>query len=339
MTNGRVVRSRSKESALARKGMLSSKAASNVRRTTPVTDRCQPPSCLTRAARPPPRPPPRRGAPLRWRAGGGARRARGASSPPAQRTRPRRPRAPHPPAHPAVRPCRPPGHAAPAACPPDDDASRCPPRARTGSRSPPPRPSRAGTRRTPPRPRCPRCPRHPRARSFARLQVVRRRDRHRPRCGMRLQRWPHVAVRDGARVGHAQLLEQERERPLEVGADRAAHVFGKIPQPPLERSDRLLAALVDELLLGIALLPLVLALGLHPLVELGPQTGGGPRVGEYEVLEARREMNLDRFACREVPERFRPGRGGPVLGPTPPPPHPARPQPERPQPPPGALAR
>src|SRR2546430_17119460 len=52
MTNGRVVRSRSKESALARKGMLSSKAASNVRRTTPVTDRCQPPSCLTRAARP-----------------------------------------------------------------------------------------------------------------------------------------------------------------------------------------------------------------------------------------------------------------------------------------------
>src|SRR2546426_1980029 len=267
MTNGRVVRSRSKESALARKGMLSSKAASNVRRTTPVTDRCQPPSCLTRAARPPPRPSPRRGAPLRWRAGGGARRARGASSPPAQRTRPRRPRAPHPPAHPAVRPCRPPGHAAPAACPPDDDASRCPPRARTGTRSRPPRPSRAGTHRTPRRPRS---PRRSHARSFARLHVVRRRDRDRPRCGMRCERRRHVAVHDGARLGHAQLLEQERERPLEVGADRAAHVFGKIPQSLLERSDRLLAALVDELLLRITFLPLVLTLGLHPPVELGP---------------------------------------------------------------------
>src|SRR5438132_10022693 len=276
MTNGRVVRSRSKESALARKGMLSSKAASNVRRTTPVTDRCHPPSCLTRAARPPPRPSPRRGAPLRGRAGGGARRAPGASSPPAQRTPPRCPRAPHPPARPAVRPCRPRGHAAPVACPSDDDASRCPPRARTGSRSRPPRPGRAGTRRTParparpPRPRRPRSPRRPHARSFARLQVVRRRDRHRPGCGMRCERRPHVAVHDGARVSHAQLLEQERERPLEVGADRVAHVFGKIPQSPLERSDRLLAALVDELLLGITFLPLVLTFGLHPPVELGP---------------------------------------------------------------------
>src|SRR3989441_10256460 len=318
MTNGRVVRSRSKEGALARKGVLPRRPAPNVRGTTPVPDGWQPPSCLPRAARPPPRPPPRRGAPLRWRAGGGARRAPGASSPPAQRTRPRRPRAPHPPAPPAVRPCRPPGHAAPAACPPDDDASRCRPRARTGNRSPPPRPSRAGTRRTPPRPRCPRCPRHPRGRSFARLQVVRRRDRHRPRCGMRLQRRPHVAVHDGARVSHAQLLEQERERPLEVGADRAAHVFGKIPQPPLERSDRLLAALVDELLLGIALLPLVLALGLHPLVELGPQTGGGPRVGKNRGLKGRREVNLDRFAGRGGPECFRRGGGGPLLDRTPP---------------------
>src|SRR3989454_11209449 len=131
---------------------------------------------------------------------------------------------------------------------------------------------------------------------------------------MRLRRWPHVAVHDGARVGHAQLLEQERERPLEVGADRAAHVFGKIPQPPLERSDRLLAALVDELLLGIALLPLVLALGLHPLVELGPQTGGGPRAGKNEVLKDRRAMKLERFAGPEVAESVPREGGGPRLG-------------------------
>src|SRR6266704_706954 len=264
MTNGRVVRSRSKESALARNGMLSSKAASNVRRTTPVTDRFHPPSCLTRAARPPPRPWPRRGAPPRWRAGGAARRAPGASPPPALRTRPRRRRAPRPPARPVVQPCRPRGHAAPAASRPADGASPCPLRARTGNRSPPRRPSRAGTRRTPsrprPRPHLRRCPHRCHARSFARLQVIRRRDRHRPWRGMRLERRLHVAVHDGARVGDAQLLEQERERPLEVGGDRAARAFGKIPQPPLERSDRLLAALVDELLLGVALLPLVLTL-------------------------------------------------------------------------------
>src|SRR5438552_777438 len=306
MTNGRVVRSRSKESALARNGMLSSKAASNVRRTTPVTDRCHPPSCLTRAARPPPRPWPRRGAPPRWRAGGAARRAPGASPPPALRTRPRRPRAPRPPARPVVQPCPPRGHAAPAASRPADGASPCPPRARTGNRSPPLRPSRAGTRRTPgrprPRPRPRRCPHRYHARSFARLQVIRRRDRHRPWHGMRLERRLHVAVHDGARVGDAQLLEQERERPLEVGGDRAACAFGKIPQPPLERSDRLLAALINELLLGVALLPLVLTFGLHPGVELGPQIGREARVVEDDVLEVRREMNLDRFAGREVPD-------------------------------------
>src|SRR3989449_2447436 len=313
MTNGRVVRSRSKESALARKGMLSSKAASNVRRTPPVTARSPPPSCLTRAPRPPPRPSPRRGAPLRGRAGGAARRAPGASFPPAQRTPPRCPRAPHPPARPAVRPCRPRDHAAPVACPSDDDASRCPPRARTGSRSRPPRPSRAETRRTPRRPGRPRSPRRSHARSFARLQVVRRRDRHRPRRGMRRERRPHMAVHDGARVGHAELLEQECERPLEVGADRAAHVFGKIPQSPLERSDRLLAALVDELLLGITFLPLVLTFGLHPPVELGPQIGGGGGAVADECLGVVAGENLDRFPRPGGAARFPGGRGGPVV--------------------------
>src|SRR5438093_10961343 len=55
-----MVNSRSNDSALARKGMLSSKAASNVRRAMPVTDRCQPRSAFTRRVRPPPRgaPPP-----------------------------------------------------------------------------------------------------------------------------------------------------------------------------------------------------------------------------------------------------------------------------------------
>src|SRR2546429_6350536 len=77
-----------------------------------------------------------------------------------------------------------------------------------------------------------------------------------------------------------ELLEQEREVFLEVGRDRAADVGGHIPNAPLEPPDRLLAALVVELLLGVPLLPLVLALRLHPLLEFA--TPGGrplPRVG------------------------------------------------------------
>src|SRR5438105_15861876 len=56
----------SNETALARNGMLSSYAASRVRRTTPVTVRCQPPSPppapFTRAVRPPLRTREQRGA-------------------------------------------------------------------------------------------------------------------------------------------------------------------------------------------------------------------------------------------------------------------------------------
>src|SRR2546429_4570614 len=47
-----MVSNRSNERALARKGILSSKAASNVRRAMPVTDRCQPRSAFTRRVRP-----------------------------------------------------------------------------------------------------------------------------------------------------------------------------------------------------------------------------------------------------------------------------------------------
>src|SRR6266576_543532 len=88
------VRRMSNETALARNGTLSSKAASRVRWTTPVTVRCQPPSLITRAARPPL--PMRaavrsaghaRGGGAPHRAGGAAARA---SRSPARRPRPRR---------------------------------------------------------------------------------------------------------------------------------------------------------------------------------------------------------------------------------------------------------
>src|SRR5437870_11873888 len=79
-----------------------------------------------------------------------------------------------------------------------------------------------------------------------------------------------------------ELLEQEREGPLEIGRDRAADVGGQIPHAPLEGPDRLLAALVVELLLGVPLLPLVLALRFHPLLELAPQVGRQLRVRSEE---------------------------------------------------------
>src|SRR5436309_1326743 len=261
-----MVNSRSNDSALARKGMLSSKAASNVRRAMPVTDRCQPRSAFTRRVRPPPRGAP----PPAWRRGGGssppsagARSRRGRWAPPP--LRPRRSRAARPPSRPRDRATR-------AACATAWCGRPRPARARTGTRARPPDPGQAGTARTP-RP----------VRSFSRLQVIGR--GHGDRAGLRvgLERRLDVAVGDRARPGDAELLEEKGEGLLEVGRDRGADVRRQVPQAPLERADRLLAALVVELLFGIPLLPLVLALGLHPLLQLAPQLGRQPRVVEHDV--------------------------------------------------------
>src|SRR6266567_4664581 len=251
-----MVSSRSNDSALARKGMLSSKAASKVRRATPVTDRCQPRSAFTRRVRPPPRGPPP------WPRGRATRAACGTAW------------------------CGTPRRA----------------RARTGSRAPLPDPGPAGTARTP-RP----------ARSLAGLQIIRRRYRYRTWLRVRLQRRLDEAVGDRACARDPELLEQEREVLLEVGRDRAADVGGQIPHAPLERPDRFLAALVVELLLGVPLLPLVLALRFHPLLELAPQVGRQLRVVEHDVLEIGRQVDLDRLALGEVAERVGRQRRGAVL--------------------------
>src|SRR5207247_709963 len=216
-----MVNSRSNDSALARKGMLSSKAASNVRRATPVTDRCQPRSAFTRRVRPPPRGPPA------WRRGGDA-------SPRSAAARSRR------------------GRWAP------------PPRRRLGYRA-------ARPARPPSRPR------------------------------------------DRACALDTELLEQEREGLLEVARDRGADVGGQIPHAPLERLDRFLAALVVELLLRVPLLPLVLALRFHPLLELAPQLGRQLRVVEHDVLEIGREVDFNGLALGEVAERVGRQRRGAVL--------------------------
>src|SRR5579885_2095343 len=291
------VSSRSNDRALARKGMLSSYAASSVRRTTPVTERCQPSSPLTQAARPPPRapPPPRR-------AGGASlpRAAARALRAPAPRPPPRPPRVrPRPAARP---PSLPRGRAGRAACATTWRAPPHPVPARTESRAPRRCPAPPGTARTPTR-----------ARSLARLLVVGRGHGHRAVAGGALPRRPHVAVHDRPRARHPELLEQERERPLEIGGDRVANRRRQIPQPPFEGADRLLAALVEELLLGIARFPLVPALGLHPRGDLGPQVGRQQRMVEDDVLEVGGEVDLDRLAGGEVAERLRRQRGRAVL--------------------------
>src|SRR6266516_2399279 len=261
------VNRRSNARALARNGMLSSYAASSVRRTTPRTDWCQPAAWLTRPARPPRPPRPRccpPAAPRAPRGAAAAPRAPAAAAPSWRRTPPPGPRGPPPPARPARRPSRRRASSGPQTCATLCAGCSCRPRARTGSRPRPRPPARRGNRRTSP---CPPL----RARSFARLEVVRGVGRDGPRRRVGLQRRLDVPVHRRARARDAQLLEQEGERFLEVSPDRLAHVFGEIPHPPLERPYRFLAALVDELLLGVALLPLVLALGLDPRIDLGAQ--------------------------------------------------------------------
>src|SRR5205807_1858350 len=206
----------------------------------------------------------------------------------------------------AARPARPPsrsrGRVIRAACATVWYGTPRPARARTGSRAPPPDPGPAETARTP-RP----------ARSLAGLQIIRRGYRYRTWLGVRLQRRLDEAVGDRACARDTELLEQEREVFLEVGRDRAADVGGQIPHAPLERPDRLLAALVVELLLGVPLLPLVLALRLHPLLELAPQVGRQLRVVEHDVLEIGRQVDLDRLALGEAAERLGRQRRSPVL--------------------------
>src|SRR5882672_6128851 len=239
-----------------------------VRRITPVTERCQPPSRVTRGALPPP--PSARGSPPAA-AGAGPPRAGGAAAPasrpplPLPRRRPRRrphrrtraARAPRP-------PCPQPRRAGCAGACPVCGGCHHRPRAQTGSPRPPRRRCQAETTRTPP-PSC--------DRSFTRLGVVRRGHEGGARGRVGVEGWLHVLVGRLAGPLHAQLLEQEGERLLEVGPDGRPHALRQIPEPLLEGPDRLLAALIEELLLGVALFPLFLRLGLDPLVHIPPQIG------------------------------------------------------------------
>src|SRR5438128_1421852 len=73
----------------------------------------------------------------------------------------------------------------------------------------------------------------------------------------------HVAGDELAGVRHGERLEEKRELRLERSADRLPRPGRQVPDLFLERSDRLLAGLVEELALGLALRLLVR----HPLEE------------------------------------------------------------------------
>src|SRR5438067_2518934 len=139
---------------------------------------------------------------------------------------------------------------------------------------------------------------------------------------MRLERGPDEPIGGTARPFDLELLEQERERLLQIRADRRADLRRQIPELPLEWADRLLATLIDELLFGVTLLPFVLALDLGPLVDLVAQVGRQLGVIEHDRLKVRREVDFDGFALGEISERvgrqrrravlYRPAQ--PVLG-------------------------
>src|SRR5574341_1257770 len=77
-----------------------------------------------------------------------------------------------------------------------------------------------------------------------------------------------------ARGAHGQLPEQEAELLLERRSDRGASRRRQAPQLPLVHAERLLARLVEELLVRVARLALVGGRAAQALVDVGPARGG-----------------------------------------------------------------
>src|SRR5262245_53727394 len=67
----------------------------------------------------------------------------------------------------------------------------------------------------------------------------------------------HQLADHGLRAADRELGEQEGELLLERAGDRVADLGGEAPQLALEHAERLLAGLVEKLLVGVAALPLV----------------------------------------------------------------------------------
>src|SRR5689334_13053608 len=107
---------------------------------------------------------------------------------------------------------------------------------------------------------------------------------------------------DALRIRDSQLREQELEFFVVSLCEVALHFRRQAPDLFLERTDRLLSSLIEELLVRIARLALVLGVFPQPRVHIISE-----RAGEMIVqhrLEIRREMNLAGLGLRKIVERF-----------------------------------
>ena len=87
-------------------------------------------------------------------------------------------------------------------------------------------------------------------------------------------------------------------------AARISSFVGEVPELALERTDRLLARRVHELLVGLAGLALVGCVAEAPRLDLAVERRGEGRMLVERVLEARREADLGRLDRREAVEQL-----------------------------------
>src|SRR5215212_71694 len=97
-----------------------------------------------------------------------------------------------------------------------------------------------------------------------------------------------------------ELLEQEVDLASLGLQDLVLRV--ELPQLPLERTKGLLARRVDELLVGLAILPLVGGVGHAPALDLGAQRRREGGMVIEQVLETGREVDLGRLGFGEAME-------------------------------------
>src|SRR5204862_1944295 len=100
-----------------------------------------------------------------------------------------------------------------------------------------------------------------------------------------------------------QLTHEKCEALLERLADRAARVLADRPHPALERTDRFLPCLVDELLLSVIRLPFFGRVLTQPRVHLSLELRRKFRMLVNHVLKIGREMDFARADARERIER------------------------------------
>jgi hypothetical protein len=122
------------------------------------------------------------------------------------------------------------------------------------------------------------------------------------RQGLMAIRRDDVACDVLLRSANLELIEQEAKLLLLVGDDL---VLGRqLPQLALERTERLLARLVDELDVVVRGLALVERVAEAPRLDFVQEIGRERRMVVERVLEARGEVDLGRLDPREAVEEL-----------------------------------